>query len=124
MKVAQIQIQCGFHSTASVDLCECWCFYLFQALDEERVASHLNDLLKRVQMKTFNSDTDSAEVICVLFEVRLRAHLKCVFSHFLEAEYQSCCLGCCVMNVVHYVLWVCMAAGAHVPILARRCRSQ
>ncbi len=46
------------------------------------MASHLNDLLKRVQMKTFNPDTDSAEVICVLFEVRLLAHLKCLFYFF------------------------------------------
>lgn len=64
-------------------------FLLFQALDEERVASHLNDLLKRVQMKTFNSDTDSAEVICVLFEVRLLAHLTSVCFHFFWKQRTS-----------------------------------
>lgn len=40
-----------------------------QTLDEERVATHLKEILCKMRSNSLNSEKDSEELICVLFEV-------------------------------------------------------
>lgn len=68
----------------------CSLLAVLQTLDEERVATHLNDILCKMRNNTLDAEKDTAVLICVLFEVLMfptlldDAEIDMAFGPFLQ----------------------------------------